>query len=94
MWPDVPLGRTRNGWMWPGTALHLPSLAPRYAPRGLVSDANVRDSRPSEGYRIVSPIPSISPVEEAAALLAVLDVDQGANICRLLLAVDDDRTTP
>jgi hypothetical protein len=27
VWPDVPLGCTHSGWMWPGVALHLRSLA-------------------------------------------------------------------
>ena len=40
--PDVPFGCSRNGRIWPGAAPCLRSLAPRLAPRDLVSDANVR----------------------------------------------------
>ena len=29
MQPDVPLGRTRCGCIWPGVAVHLRWLAPR-----------------------------------------------------------------
>lgn len=46
VWPDVPFGCTDNGWMWPDVALCLRSLAPRLAPRNLVSVANVRMLRP------------------------------------------------
>ena len=42
VWPDVPFGCSENGWKWPGVALCLWSLAPRPAPRNLVSNANVR----------------------------------------------------
>ena len=41
-WPDVPFRWSDNGWMWPGVALRLWSLAPSLAPRDLVSGANVR----------------------------------------------------
>jgi hypothetical protein len=41
-WPDVPFGYSENGWMWPGVALRLWSLAPSLAPRNIVSSANVR----------------------------------------------------
>jgi len=41
-WPDVPLRGSDNGWMWPGVARYLRSLAPRLAPRNLVSNANVQ----------------------------------------------------
>ena len=44
-WPDVPFGRGANGWMRPGVALTLWSLAPRLAPRNHVSNANVRIAR-------------------------------------------------
>jgi hypothetical protein len=50
MWPDMPLGRTGSGCMWPDAALHLRSLAPRQAPRDLVSNANVRMLRAGDGY--------------------------------------------
>ena len=43
--PDVPSGRSENGWTWLGMALCLWSLAPRQAPRVLVSNANVRIPR-------------------------------------------------
>lgn len=42
MSPDVLFGCSRNGRIWPGVAPCLRSLAPRLAPRDLVSDANVR----------------------------------------------------
>ncbi len=54
-WPDVPLGRPGNGWMWPDGALDLRLLAPSLAPRDFVSNANVQMLRPSDGYRIASP---------------------------------------
>jgi hypothetical protein len=38
----VPFSPSRNGWIWPGAAWWLRSLAPREAPRILVSNANVR----------------------------------------------------
>jgi hypothetical protein len=41
-WPDVPPGCSGSGWMWPGVARDLGSLAPRLPPRNLVSNANVR----------------------------------------------------
>jgi hypothetical protein len=47
MWPDVPFRCSDNGWTWPGAALCLWSLAPRLAPRDLVSNANVRIPGPS-----------------------------------------------
>ena len=42
MWPDVGSGRNDNGWIWPGVARCLASLAPHLAPREFVSSANVR----------------------------------------------------
>jgi len=42
MWPGVPFRHYENGWRWPEVALCLCSLAPRLAPRSLVSCANVR----------------------------------------------------
>ena len=42
VWPDVPFHCSGNGWMWPGVALRLWSLAPSLAPRKLVSSANVQ----------------------------------------------------
>ena len=42
MWPDVPFGCGENGWNWPGVALCLWRLAPRLAPRHLVSNANAQ----------------------------------------------------
>jgi len=42
MWPDVPFSGSDNGLMWPDVALYLRSLAPRLAPRNIVSSANVR----------------------------------------------------
>jgi hypothetical protein len=51
VWPDVPFGCSGYSWGWPGVALCLWSLAPRLAPRDLVSSANVRmirtDASPS-----------------------------------------------
>ena len=41
-WPDVPFSCSDYGWTWPGVAQCLRSLAPRLAPRDLVSGANVR----------------------------------------------------
>ena len=38
----MPLRNSENGWMWPGVALWLWSLAPSLAPRNTVSSANVR----------------------------------------------------
>jgi hypothetical protein len=45
MWPGVPFSCGNNGWMWPDVAVCLWSLAPRLAPRNLVSGANVRTIR-------------------------------------------------
>ena len=45
-WPDVPFCGSDNGWAWPDVALCLWSLAPRSAPRDLVSKANVRRPGP------------------------------------------------
>src|ERR1700731_4257069 len=42
--------------MWPGVAQDLRSLAPRLAPRNLVSGANVRMSRAQRRPRHVSPV--------------------------------------
>jgi hypothetical protein len=42
VWPDVASSCTDSGWTWPGVARCLPLLAPRLAPRDLVSLANVR----------------------------------------------------
>ena len=42
MWPDVTFGCGDYGWTWPGAALCLRSLAPRLAPRNLVSNANAQ----------------------------------------------------
>ena len=44
MSPDVLLARTVSGRSWPDGARDLRSLAPRLAPRNLVSNANVRMS--------------------------------------------------
>ena len=55
MWPDVPSRCTGNGWMWPGVARCRWSLAPRQAPRVLVSNANVGMFGISGG-RIKSPV--------------------------------------
>ena len=57
MWPDVPTGYTGRGCMWPDVALYLRSLASRYAPRDLVSNANVRIRSPitATGSRVPSP---------------------------------------
>jgi hypothetical protein len=41
-WPDVPIGCTASSSVWPEIARDLWSLAPRLAPRNLVSNANVR----------------------------------------------------
>ena len=45
VWPDVAFSCTDSGWTWPGVAQYLPTLAPRLAPRNLVSFANVRTYR-------------------------------------------------
>jgi hypothetical protein len=45
-WPDVRLSCTDNRWAWHGVAWHLSLLAPRLAPRDLVSLAHVRRLRP------------------------------------------------
>src|ERR1700693_4784362 len=42
VWPHVAFRWSDNGWMCPGVALCLWSLAPSLAPRDLISDANVR----------------------------------------------------
>ena len=44
-WPDMGSRRSENGWMWTDAAWCLWSLAPRLAPRKIVSRANVRASR-------------------------------------------------
>jgi len=64
VWPDVPFDRSGNGWRWPGAALCLWSLAPRLAPRDLVSSANVRMPGSRFGHQILSgarPQPSARP---------------------------------
>lgn len=38
----MPFGCSRSGWVWLDVAQDLGSLAPRLAPWGLVSEANVR----------------------------------------------------
>jgi hypothetical protein len=50
-WSDVQFRWSNDGWMWPGVAQCLWSLAPSLAPRDLVSGANVRRFRtsPSNG---------------------------------------------
>jgi len=40
VWPDVAFSCTDSGWTWPGVAQYLSLLAPRLAPRDLVSFAN------------------------------------------------------
>jgi hypothetical protein len=44
-WPDMGPSRSENGWMWTDVAWCQWSLAPRLAPRKIVSRANVRASR-------------------------------------------------
>jgi len=39
VWPDVPFRCNDNGWMWPGAALRLWSLAPSMATTNLSSNA-------------------------------------------------------
>jgi hypothetical protein len=41
-WPDVPFSHSDNGWVRLDKALCLWSLAPRSAPRDLISNANIR----------------------------------------------------
>jgi len=41
VWSDVPFDYSGNGWMRPDVAQCLWSLAPRVAPRNLVSNANI-----------------------------------------------------
>jgi hypothetical protein len=50
-WPGVLSSCTDSGRMWPGVAPCLPPLAPRLAPRNLVSPANVRMIEPSDDSR-------------------------------------------
>ena len=48
VWPDVGSGRSETGWTWPDGALCLWTLAPRLAPRYLVSNANIRMIKTSD----------------------------------------------
>jgi len=66
MWPDVPFDRSGNGWRWPGAALRLRSLAPRLAPRGLVSNTNVRMPGSRFGHWILSRRPASTEREAAS----------------------------
>jgi hypothetical protein len=52
MSPDVPVGRTSSGWMWPDAAPDPWLLAPRLAPQNLVSNANIRTGRTQRCHRL------------------------------------------
>jgi len=53
-------------WRWPGAALRLRSLAPRLAPRGLVSNTNVRMPGSRFGHWILSRRPASTEREAAS----------------------------